>query len=117
MDRVRPSSLDRKAAIRAYKERPTERGVFSFRCVPTGELWVGGSRDLYASRNSLPFTLRLGRHRERTLQAAWNRHDESAFRFEVLQVLDEDTPALVLPEELKRASGEWATKLGARALP
>jgi hypothetical protein len=117
VDRVRPASIDRKAAIRAYKERPTERGVFSFRCIATGERWVGGSRDLHASRNSLPFTLRLGRHRERSLQTAWNTHDEGAFHFEVLQVLDEDTPALVLPEALKRAVGEWASKLGAQALP
>jgi hypothetical protein len=114
---VRPASIDRKAAIRAYKERPTERGVFSFRCVPTGERWVGSSRDLYASRNSLPFTLRLGRHRERTLQAAWNAHDEGAFQFEVLQVLEADTPVLVLPETLKDAVDEWAAKLGARVLP
>jgi hypothetical protein len=117
VNRVKPAALDRKAAIRAYKERPTERGVFSFRCVPTGERWVGGSRDLYASRNSLPFTLRLGRHRARTLQAAWNTHDEGAFQFEVLEVLADDTPALVLADELKRAVGEWAAKLGAQALP
>jgi hypothetical protein len=113
----RPSTIDRKTAIRAYKDRPTERGVFSFRCVATGEQWVGGSRDLHASRNSLPFTLRLGRHRAQTLQAAWNTHDESAFQFEVLQVLDPDTPALVLPEALKRAVDDWASKLGAQALP
>jgi hypothetical protein len=117
VDRARPASLDRKAAIRAYKERPVERGVFSFRCVPTGERWVGGSRDLYACRNSLPFTLRLGRHRERTLQAAWNTHGGDTFQFEVLQVLDKDTPALVLPEELKHAVDAWASKLGAQALP
>jgi hypothetical protein len=35
----------------------------------------------------------------------------------VLQVLDPDTPALVLPEALKRAVDDWASKLGAQALP
>jgi hypothetical protein len=116
MEAIRRSSVDRKALIREYKERQTERGVFSVRCLPTGEVWVGSSRNLYASRNALLFTLRLGQHRESTLQTAWNTHGERAFQFDVLEVLDEDTPALLLTDRLKGARREWAERLHAHTV-
>jgi hypothetical protein len=34
-------TIDRKAAIAAYKDRGADAGVFAFRCTTSGKVWVG----------------------------------------------------------------------------
>ena len=43
----------RKAAIQAYKERKTPRGVFAMRCRVTGNVWVDSAMDLEAALTRL----------------------------------------------------------------
>lgn len=64
----------RREAIRDYKERKVPIGIFSLRCVATGETWVGASRNLDGQKNSSFFSLRLGSHRNSAMQAAWKAH-------------------------------------------
>ncbi len=45
----------RKAAIRAFKERKTPRGIFAVRCSVTGGVWVDSAMDLDAAKNRVWF--------------------------------------------------------------
>jgi len=111
------SSEQKKDAIRQYKERKPRAGIYAVRCVATGRAWVGASRNLDAARNSVWFALRGGAHREKALQDEWNaRGGESAFAYDVLETVDEDTPALTLPDLLKQRRQHWLAELGAPAL-
>jgi len=104
----------RKAA--AYKERKDAYGVFAVICTATGESWVGQSRHLDTQQNGLIFALRLGSSPFRSLQAAWNLHGSEAFRFEELERLRDDFPALTRASELKSRQSLWSARLQAEKL-
>ena len=106
----------RKAAIAAYKERPPAWGVYAVICNATGETWVGSSRHVDTERNGLWFSLRLGSGRCLSLQTAWSLHGEEAFRFEELDRLREDQPALTRSDELKHRSSLWRHRLQAEPI-
>jgi hypothetical protein len=76
---------NRRQAVRDYKERKVDIGIFAVRCAATGEAWVGASRDLAQQQNRIWFGLKTGGHPNRALQAAWTEHGEAAFAFEVLE--------------------------------
>ncbi len=107
---------ERKEAIRAYKERKTRRGIFSVRCEATGEVWVGSAPNLDTIQNRLWFFLRHGHHRNTRIQAAWDEHGEQSFQFATVEELDDDIPALVLNDTLKKRKSYWVTELGASPL-
>jgi hypothetical protein len=106
----------RKDAIRAYKERPPNMGAFAIRCVPDNRCWVGTSRNLTAAQNSAWFSLRMGMHRNRDLQAAWTTHGEAAFEFEIVEKLDEDIAPMAVADVLKEKLRVWAERLQAPQL-
>jgi hypothetical protein len=105
----------RRQAIRDYKERKPLPGVYAVRCKATGQVWVGGSRNLEAQQNGLWFGLRAGGHVNREMQAAWNAHGESAFSFEALERLDDEslTP-MGRADALKARERHWLGALGAK---
>ena len=111
-----PSRESRKAAIRDFKLRPPNRGVFAVRCTASGHVWVGASPNLDAARNATVAALRMGSHRERAIQDAWNAHGEAAFQFEILETLDPDLVAMSVGDTLKAKKREWAERLSAPAL-
>lgn len=107
----------RKALLRDYKDRKVEPGIYAVRCVATGEAWVGSTRELATRQSGIWFSLRLGSHREPTLQAAWKTHGPEAFAFETLEVIDDEAMgdlgrATALIERRKA----WCDTLGARGL-
>jgi hypothetical protein len=106
----------RKAAIAAYKDRKPAYGVFAVICTATGEAWVGQSRHVDTQQNGLWFALKHGGSPYRSLQAAWNLHGEGEFKFEELERLRDDFPALTRPDELKRRQSLWAARLQAVSL-
>ncbi len=106
----------RKEAIRKFKERQPLRGVFAVRCTATGQVWVGSFTNLEAMRNRLWFSLRLGSHRDPTLQTEWNAHGEHTFQYEILEKFDDDLCLIELNDRLKDRKRHWITQLGARVL-
>lgn len=104
---------NRKAAIRAFKERKVAKGIFAVRCTATGCVWVGASPNLDAWRNSLWFTLRQGTHPNKELQREWNAQGEAAFEYAVAETLAEDVSSLALNDLLKEKKGFWKQKLAA----
>jgi len=108
--------VDRKEAIRKFKERKPRLGAFAVRCAVTGTVWVGSSRNLDATRNGCWFALRIGSHQDKALQSEWNAHGEPAFHYEILETLDEDTHALDVRDLLKEKQRLWIERLSARPL-
>ena len=74
------------------------------------------SRNLGAAKNANWFTLRIGTHRDKALQAEWNTHGEPAFQFEILEKLEEDVHPLAVADLLKAARSRWIAQLGARGI-
>jgi DNA-binding transcriptional regulator YhcF (GntR family) len=76
-------------------------GVYAIRCVPTGQVYVGSSKDVSWRKVVHWARLRNGTHYNLRLQEAWTRHGEEAFVFEVLELLDDpDTARLREAEAL-----------------
>lgn len=107
----------RKAAVAAYKERKAVCGVYAVRCDATGATWVGHWPDVDTIKTRLWFTLRQGTHPNRGLLDAWRAHGEAAFRFEVLERIDdEDMSPYVRAATLKERGAHWRDRIGALAL-
>jgi len=106
----------KKEAINKFKERKCLLGVFAVRCAASGRVWVGSSRNLDATRNSVWFSLRHGSHRDKPLQDEWNELGEPAFEYEVLEKLEDDAPPLLVPDLLKDMKHRWMMLVDARGL-
>lgn len=106
-----PEPFDRKAALRAYKERKPRPGIYAVRHTASGQAWAGAAADLDTTRNGLWHALDAGRHLDRGLQAAWARDGAGAFEYLILEVLEEEMGPLVLKETLKARQSEWARLL------
>ncbi|CAM5423155.1 hypothetical protein MAUB1S_07177 [Mycolicibacterium aubagnense] len=105
------SSIDRKAAVAAYKKRDVPAGIYGLFCAETDQRWVGHSPDLGAMPNRLWFTLRLGSHRAVELQAAYNRYGQDTIAIEVLERFEDESQ----PEgaALKERLSFWRDKMDA----
>ena len=106
--------IDRKEAIRKYKERKPSRGIFTLRS--PSKCWVDSALELGSIRNRIWSELKHNAHRNPELQAEWNLHGEAAFEMEVVETLAEDVLEMAVRDELKRKRKEWAAKLGAPAI-
>ncbi|MET4276026.1 hypothetical protein ABIB68_004682 [Bradyrhizobium sp. F1.2.2] len=51
-------TIDRKAAIAAYRERKTVAGIYVIRCAASGEAWIGQAPNLETIQNRIWFSLR-----------------------------------------------------------
>jgi hypothetical protein len=110
------SNLEKKDAIRKFKEQKPLLGAYAVRCTLSGRVWVGASRNLDATKNGCWFTLRSGSHIEKSLQQEWNEHGEPAFQYEILETLDSDLHALAITDLLKETRQRWVEQLSAQPL-
>jgi hypothetical protein len=109
-------SIDRKAAIAAYKERKTVAGIYVVRCKASGEAWVGQAPNLEKIQNRIWFSLRQGSHTCRSLQAAWNMHGETSLTFGECERLDEEETDYIRHALLKERMLHWRSVLKAEAI-
>ncbi|TFI58697.1 GIY-YIG nuclease family protein [Sphingomonas parva] len=110
-------SEDRKAATAAWKERKASAGIYAVRCEPSGEAWVGRAPDLAAVENRIGFALRMASTPHRSLRDAARVHGADAFRFEVLERLDEEeATGLGRDRILKARHAHWVEALAATAI-
>jgi hypothetical protein len=110
------TTIDRKAAKAAYKERKSVAGTYAVRCVPSGQVWVGAAPNLDTIQNRIWFSLRHGNSSFPTLQAAWNEHGAESFTFEELERLDEDVNPYRRKDLLKERAASWQESLQAQAI-
>lgn len=107
----------RKAAAAAWKERKVQAGVYALRCGVSAECWVGRATDLEAVEKRLLFTLRMGSTPHRSLLAAARAHGAGSFRFERLELFeDEDASPELRDILLKKRAEHWRETLGAEAI-
>ncbi len=99
--------MDKRAARREYKLRKTPKGVYAIRCKATGEVWIGASNHLDTQVNSIWFELRAGLHWNKPMQGAWTAHGEESFVYEILETVDDDTPAMLLKDLLEERRKHW----------
>ena len=109
-------SIDRKAAIAAYKERKTIAGIFVVRCAASGQAWVGQAPNLETIQNRIWFSLRQGSHTCRSLQAAWNAHGEAGLSFGECERLENEESDYVRSTLLKERQLHWRAELNAEAI-
>jgi hypothetical protein len=107
----------RKELTQAFKERPREAGVVAVRCSASGEAWVGGSRNLDTEANKLWFTLDLGGHPNKALQAAFKAHGRSALTCEPVERFDiADLSDYEIKTRLTDLERNWREALSAQKL-
>lgn len=111
-----PVSIDRKAAIAAYKERKTVAGIFVIRCAASGEAWVGQAANLETIQNRIWFTLRQGSHPCHNLQAAWNAHGDTGLTFGECERLEDEETAYFRDALLKERMLHWRSVLKAETI-
>lgn len=108
-------TIDRKAATAAWKERKTAPGIYAIRCTPSGETWMGQAADMATIQNRHWFSLRLGIHSNRAMQAAWNAHGAEAMVFEPLELLPDVNDSPASSSQLRDALRRWRDESGAPA--
>ena len=109
-------TIDRKAAIAAYKERKAIIGIYLVRCLASGEVWVGQSPNLDTVQNRIWFTLRQGSSPHVGLQKAWRDHGADSFVFEVVEQLEDEESPYFRDALLTKHLEHWRSKLQAEAI-
>jgi hypothetical protein len=110
------SNIEKKEAIRKFKEQKPLLGVYAIRCTASGPVWVGTSRNLDATRNGTWFSLRNGSYIDKPLQQEWNAHGEPSFTYEILETLEGDLHPLAVRDLLKEKCNHWVAQLSAKPL-
>jgi len=113
-------SIDRKAATAAWKDREVEAGIFANRCPATGAQWLGQAPDIATVKTRHWFSLRLGSHSNRALQAAWQASKdvagEASMIFAVLERLPDEDDPIARASQLRDALRRWRNQLDAPAV-
>lgn len=106
--------IDRKQALRDYKEKPPAMGVYRVRDAVSGGYLLGSSLNLTGILNRTRFSLEMGNDRCVGMQRAWNEHGPDAFVFEVLDTLEPSgEPGADAREELAVLEDMWRMRLAA----
>lgn len=106
----------KKAATAAYKERKVFTGLYVVRCSATDQCWVGRAPNLSTIGNRLEFSLRQGVCRNARLQAAWRKHGPDSVSWEELERVEDDTPAYLADQQLRKRLDYWCAVLNAEKL-
>lgn len=103
---------DRRALKRQYLETRTRAGVYSVRNRVNGRVLVAGSRNAQAAINRHRFELRHGSHGNARLAEDWRAHGETAFAFDVLDLVEfRDEPGFDVEHELEVLVTIWREQL------
>jgi hypothetical protein len=106
-------SMDRRAISRQYKERKLHGGVYTITNTATCGYLLGHAADLASIQNRFAFAVTTGSAVDPRLREDWAALGGQAFRFDVLEELDqgpEQTQAAFL-EDLRTLETLWREKL------
>jgi group I intron endonuclease len=70
---------------RNYKQTHRPMGVYQIKNLTNDKILVGSSLNLDSIKNRHFFELKMGSHRNETLQKEWNEYGETAFSFTILE--------------------------------
>lgn len=82
----------KKELLKEWKNRRPEMGVISISCKPTGDVFLGISKDTRAEYNSNRFKLSVKLHSNKQLQELWNKYGGNEFEYSVVEVLKYESP-------------------------
>lgn len=85
----RASRSARRVAARQARDAFPPMGIYAIRDRASGHLLLGASRNVHAALNRARFEMRMGKHADRVLQAAWNGSGVEGLSFEVLEIVKE----------------------------
>lgn len=77
----------RKQLCEEYKMRRPEMGILSFRCVPTGEVFLWKAVDTATGFNSIRARLSGNIHPNKRFQGLWVEYGEENFELTILEVM------------------------------
>lgn len=104
--------IDRKEAIRTYKEAPKPAGVFQIKNLVNGKVYLGSSLNLNGPLNRAKFELRNKMNRIEELQKDYDELGPDKFSFDILEVVTpKDDPYFNLEDELTLLEEIWIEKL------
>jgi predicted GIY-YIG superfamily endonuclease len=104
--------MDKSSLKKAYKQTNRPMGVYRIRSTHDNKVYIGYGTDIQAKINRHKAELKFGTHRNRELQEMWNSFGESAFEFEIVDVLDHEENTQASPdEELHVLVEMWIQKL------
>jgi len=66
---------------------PQTSGIYKITCTVNGKIYIGSAINLYKRLAYHRWELRNGRHENSYLQRTWNKYGESAFVFEVIELV------------------------------
>ncbi len=69
------------------RRRPKVCGIYLITCKPNGKVYIGSSKDVFSRLNSHVTSLLTKTHTNKGLQTDFNKHEYSAFTFEVLEIV------------------------------
>ncbi len=92
----------RKELLEEYKNRKPEKGIIAFRCLATGEAFLGPSNDIKADFNSNCFKLNMNSHSNKRLQELWNQYGENGFELSVVKALNYEDPKADHSKDLEK---------------
>ena len=76
-------------AARQARDAFPSMGIYAIRDLASGHMRLGASRKVHAALIRARFELRVGKHADHALQAAWNRRGAQELVFEVLELVKE----------------------------
>ena len=85
--------INKKELLQAYKNRRPEMGIISYRCIETGEIFLGASKDTRADFNSISFKLSSNGHPNHRLQELWKEYGKEGFELLVIKILKYEDPS------------------------
>ena len=104
--------MDKSEIKKQYKEAKQPMGVYRIKISKNDKAFIGFATDLQSRFNRHKTELRFGSHRNKELQELWNSFGESAFKFEILDVLDHEEDAQTkVDEELRILAEMWIQKM------
>lgn len=104
---------DRKALRESASRRAIFAGIYALRCLATGAVWAGLTRDLESQARSTGFMLKAGGFADPDLRALWKTHGAAGFAFEVLEQIEPGENPSLLGLTLKERAAHWRAALGA----
>ena len=106
------TSMDKSEIRKAYKQAKLPMGVYRIITSRNNIVFIGYATDLPSRFNRHKAELKFGSHRNRELQEIWNSFGESAFKFEILDLLDhKENNQANLNEELHILAEMWTQYL------
>ncbi|MBN1349213.1 GIY-YIG nuclease family protein [candidate division KSB1 bacterium] len=104
--------MDKKEAIKNYKQTIQPMGIYQIKNNRNGKLFIGSAKNLSGKLNSHRFQLKNGLHPIKDMQKEFNEVGEEGFSFEILDYLKpKDDLKRDYTEELKLLEDMWMEKL------